>query len=143
MLTVESPQLPLESSVVEQEIDLLSSSYQKLVEDVKNKMIEQVSFRLRAWHPDPEVLSLYPFFANIHQVISDYKECLDVVVEGEYISLVVDTDLLAMKGLPVNLSNLLEYGNQFIPPFPHIRTTLQTLRAPISSVVESVKKEVT
>ena len=139
MFDLKTQKLPLGKSLFKDEITNVKSVYTAMAIEIKKQIKEQLQFRLNNWTPSSKVLEVYPFFKNINKLISDYDDCLVVLSNKEdFISVAIDVGKLKEKGLPENLRELLEYGNNLIPPFPHIRTVLHTVRTVVNKELEGV-----
>jgi len=139
MLDLKTQKLPLGKSLVKDEITNVRSVYTAVASEVKKQIKEQLQFRLSTWTPSPKVLEVYPFFKNISKLVSDYDDCLVVLSNGkEFISVAIDVEKLKKKGLPVNLRDLLEYGNNLISPLPHIRPVMYTVRTIVNKELKGV-----
>ena len=141
MFDVEVQDLTLPPSFVKDDLDALEKLYLEVVQQTKDEIISALSLALLTWSPEPEVLVRYPFFKDRNKLLSDYQEVLSIKETKGVVSLVVDVNLLKRKGLPENLPSLLEYGNEQVPPLPHIRPVLISSRSPISLVSHRLKEE--
>ena len=124
---------------------LIATDRQKLVdiyvealESVKQQVRDDLLFKLMAYEPTAEALALYPWIGDVTKLVDNYLDC--IVVESSpsarLLSLVLDGDKLEAYGLPHNLSSLLEWGNQTIPPFPHFSNIVDRLFATVKQRVK-------
>ena len=89
---------------------------------VKEQIADDLSFKLETYEPPQTVLTQYPFFSDRRKLVKDYLSCIGIdELSNSRFSLVVAKEQLVRLGLPENLSQLLEYGNSILPPFPHLR----------------------
>lgn len=131
---------PDEKLLIEQETLKLKSLYFQALIDTRQKMKDQLTMNLGSYVIEPEQLVKYPFLQDVSKMVNDYIDCFEVIQDNKMISLVIDKEKLCQKGLPENLSTLIEYGDESIPPFSHIRSVLQTLRPTYTKVLEGLIK---
>jgi hypothetical protein len=133
-------QFPDEKILIEQETLKLKSLYFQALIDTRQRMKDQLTMNLGAYVMDPEQLVKYPFLQDVPRMVNDYIDCFEVIQDNKMISLVIDTEKLSQKGLPENLSTLIEYGDEAIPSFSHIRSVLQTVQPIFKQVLEGLIK---
>ena len=140
MLEIETFKFPDVESSIHQEVETLKSLYFKVAEDVRTAMIEKLKITLTTWIPEQDAVSIYPFLRNLPLLIEDYASCVELILTNNMISLVVNRSKLAQKGLPGNLSEILEYGNQYIPAFPHLRPAIASMNQIITTQLEGAMR---
>jgi len=88
---------------------------------IRDQLIFRIRNRLGALLVTEEMTVIYPFLKDKAKTFRDYIACLKVERQGEYIALVIDLKRLKELDYPENLADILEYGNQTLPPCQHIR----------------------
>ena len=141
MLEVKVSDLTIDEGIVEEERNALQEAYHTLTEKIKDQIGQALLSQLNNWQIPSNVMASYPFFGNKPKLVSIYLECLDVLDDGKgNISLAMNKKMLKEKKLPGNLHKLLEYGNQDIPPLPHIRPVLFKIKEQVAEMVKRLDK---
>ena len=140
MITVDREVISGKSSSFQDQADTLRSLYITFIAEAKESMRQTLQQALASWVADDEVLSYYPFFSDKMHLVYSYMDAINLVVDGDVITLTIDQAQLKSSGLPTNLHKLLEYGNPVVPPFPHIRPVLQQLRTRVSQGLKAAVK---
>ena len=141
MIEAQSENLTIDGSIVEDDKSALQKAYQNLIEKIKAQIGKALQSQLNSWQPSPSVIASYPFLADKTTLVTNYLYCLDILDEGKgEFSLAINKKSLEEKHLPLNLHKLLEYGNQDIPPLPHIRPVLSGIKEEINKALKEVYK---
>jgi len=130
----------VEASLFQKEVKLLKTQYFQALVETKKRMRDELLMNLGTWSADPQVLVQYPFLQNVQSMINDYIDCFSVVETEDRMALVIDKDELSKRGLPENLSTIIEFGDDVIPPFSHIRTVLKSVQPIYKQVLEGMIK---
>jgi len=91
---------------------------------IKEQMVAKLVMQLNAYIVPFEVVQAYPFFQDKTQLLIGYKDAIIVRYEENSVSVEIDKNVLKRHNLPENLYQLLEFGNELIPPLPHIRPVI-------------------
>lgn len=141
MLKIESENLAIETSIVQEDKVALQKAYKDLAEKICNQIGKALRQQLNAWQVPANVLSSYAFLADKASLVSNYIDSLDVLSDGNgNISLAMNRNTLEEKGLPSNIHKLLEYGNESIPPLPHIRPILFKINNQVNDALKDIVK---
>ena len=119
---------------------LRRQALRRVVEFVQERLRQEVRRALSSWTPSEEAVSRYPFLRDVPAVIEAYTAAIKVS-KGEQrgsLRIAVDREELRSKGLPENLAELLEFGNDLIPIFLHWRLTKSWVQEEVPIVARSL-----
>ena len=126
---------------------LKGQALQQAAQFVQERLRREVRRALSNWVPSEEAVSKYPFLRDIPAVVNAYTAAIKVS-KGEQegsLRVVVDRKELRARGLPENLAEILEFGNDLIPIFPHWRFVKDWVReeTPVIAkfLAESLKRQ--
>lgn len=125
------------------ELEVLESLYDSALEGIKGDLVNRLMFRMSSWQPEPSALERYPFFANLSKFLVDYTTCFKLVTSSpKGVSLVFDAGEAKAKGLPLNILSVVEYGDEYVPPFPHIRNIPEFVSTAFKKVKQGLNRRV-
>ena len=93
------------------------------VEGYFEECLKRILFpRVDTWELSKEIIEKYPFLRNKFEFIQKYIKCFDVIVSDNCsITFTLSPDKVSQASFPVDIGEMLEYGNLDFPSLPHFR----------------------
>ena len=140
MLIVSTKDKKLGKLDPKKELEALKTFYLSAFGDLKVAIIDVLKLHMGTWEPTTEALERYPFMVNVAKFIDDYTSCFGFAVTDTGLVFGINADELKSRGLPKNISSIVEYGDDVVPPFPHMRAIPNLMDKVVSKVSQGVRK---
>lgn len=102
---------------------IFKQACQKIRNWMSSEMLDDFERKITKWAPHPTVLAKYPFFGDLKSFSATYCSCFLLVVNDKEktCSLMFDKEQAVQKGIPSNITDVLEYGDPIgVPPITHL-----------------------
>ena len=119
------------SDMMVQILDRAKSTLSAIRSDIRQQ--------LAIYEPSKEVLDRFPWFTPT-SLANTYCEALQISDKPGEVGLVVDVDLLLEAKLPGDLADILEFGTDITPMFPHLRAGMALLERELSAITDSTNR---
>lgn len=116
---------------------IFKQAYKKVQDWMSSEMAEDFEQRITKWAPHPNVLNKYPFFGDLSTFSADYCSCFLLAIDDRErtCSLLFDKEQAVKKGLPENITDILEYGDASgVPPILHLHQWSEELTRIVHNV---------
>jgi len=85
------------------------------------------------------ILDVFPWFTPT-SLANTYCEALQISDKLGEVGLVVDVDLLLEAKLPGDLADILEFGTDITPMFPHLRAGMALLERELNAIADGTNR---
>lgn len=114
----------------------LSSEFSSIFDSAKLFIEQVLRDGFNRWKPSKEAVERYPFLADKNAFVNFYISCFGYEPTREGSDFIFDVQKFRARKYPENFQQVLEYGDEYVPPLPHIQPLVEFIDEKVNLVYE-------